>query len=163
MKPFSPFWPGASLGILIFLLSCNFKGDPIWNEGTNRVTREVRQTLNAYFDDIVSNGFEAEFKYLDTSAMFKWHPPGYLDSIDYDSVRSILIINATLYKALHMEWDSLVVFPEERNRAKYFGMIHTIMQDTSGNKDTMRLYEEGVMMKREDGWKLVKGKTVRKS
>ena len=148
--------------ICSFSLSCNFR-DHIWNEDSNRVAREVRQTLNAYFDDIVTKGFEAEFNYLDTSSAFAWHPPGFLDSIDYDSVRTILIGNAKLYKALYMEWDSLVIFPESRNKAKYFGMVHTIMQDSTGKTDTVRLYEEGIMMKRENGWKLVKGKTVMKS
>ena len=149
--------------LICFLLTgCNY-GDHIWNEDSNRVAREVRQTLNAYFDDIVTKGFEAEFNYLDTSAAFAWHPPGFLDSIDYDSVRTILIANAKVIKALSMEWDSLVIFPESRHTAKYFGMVHTVMQDTTGKTDTVRLYEEGVMMKRKDGWKLVKGKTVIKS
>jgi len=37
-----------------------------------------------------------------------------------------------------------------------------VMQDTSGRKDTVLLYEEGIMVKREDGWKLLKGKTIAK-
>jgi hypothetical protein len=55
--------------------------------------------------------------------------------------------------------DSLIVFPVSRKEARYLGFVYSVLQDTSGRKDTVRLYEEGIMMKREDGWKLVKGKT----
>ena len=156
MKKFTQFvFP---LVIILTSLSCNYH-DRIWNEDSNRVSREVRKTLNQYYKDVVTNGFKAEFNYLDSSAMFKWHPPGFSDSIGYDSVREILLQNADVYKVLVMRMDSLIVFPVSRKEAKYMGFVYSVMQDTSGRMDTMQLYEEGIMMKRENGWKLVKGKT----
>ena len=146
-------------GLFIMFYSCNYR-DNVWNEDSNRVSREVRKTLDMYYKDVVAGGFKAEFNYLDSSAMFKWHPPGFADSIGYDSVRQILLQNADVYKVLHMRMDSLIIFPVSRKEAKYSGFVYSVMQDTSGRKDTVQLYEQGIMMNREYGWKLVKGKTV---
>lgn len=144
--------------LLVVSVSCHYR-DHVYNEDSNRVSREVRHTLDQYYKDIIANGFKAEFSYLDSSAMFKWHPPGFTDSIGFDSVRKILLQNADVYKVLEMHMDSLIVFPVSRKEARYLGFVYSVLQDTSGRKDTVQLYEEGIMMKREDGWKLVKGKT----
>lgn len=139
---------------VLLLMDCH-QSDHVWNEASNRVVIEVRKTLNDYFKDINADGPLAELKYLDSSAMFSWHPPGFTGPIDFDSVKTILMDNSKSGIRSTVSWDSLSVFPENSDKAKYTGKITVI---TKG--DTVHLSEEGNLIKREDGWKLVSGKTV---
>lgn len=144
----------------IVIISHSCKNDHIWSEESNRVHREVKTTLGNYYKDVNENGFEAEFKYLDSTSQFSWFPPGFNSAISFDSVRNILKRNVLLYPYVHLEWDSLNVIPESGTKASYAGKITGIMQDTTGHRDTFHLSEIGVMIKKEDGWKLLSGKTV---
>ncbi len=136
------------------LIACN-RGDHVWNEESNRVAVEVRKTLNDYFKDVNADGPLAELKYLDSTASFSWHPPGFNGPIDFDSVKTILLQNAATGIRSVVSWDSLNIFPETKDKAKYTGRISVVT-----NGDTIRLSEEGNVVKKEDGWKLVSGKTV---
>ncbi len=136
------------------MISCN-RSDHVWNEESNRVAIEVRKTLNDYVRDVNATGPLAELKYLDSSKMFSWHPPGFTGPIDYDSVRTILIENTIAGIRSAVSWDSLAIIPESNDKAKYAGKITAIT-----NGDTIHLKEEGNLIKRKDGWKLVSGKTV---
>ena len=136
------------------MLSCH-RGDHVWNEDSNRVAVEVRKTLKDYFKDINAEGPLAELKYLDSSDLFSWHPPGFTGPIDFDSVKTILIQNAASGNRSMVSWDSLEIFPLTKDKARYTGKIMVI---TLG--DTVHLHEEGNMIRKEDGWKLVSGKTV---
>ena len=139
---------------LFLLISCN-RGDHVWNEESNRVAIEVRKTLSDYFKDINAEGPLAELKYLDSTSAFFWHPPGFDVPIDFDSVKTILIQNATSGIRSVVSWDSLAIIPETTDKANYKGKIIVVT-----NGDTIRLKEEGNVVKKEDGWKLVSGKTV---
>lgn len=140
--------------VLLLLLSCN-RGDHVWNEESNRVAMEVRKTLLESFEEVNAVAPIAELKYIDTSSLFSWQPPGYDAPIDFDSVKSILIQNTSACSKSFVSWDSLQIFPQSKNKAKYIGKITMVR-----NMDTIRLLEEGHLIKREDGWKLVSGKTV---
>lgn len=139
---------------LSIIISCH-RGDNVSNEESNRVEIEIRQTLNDYFRDVNTNGPLAELKYLDSSKMFSWHPPGFTGPINYDSVKTILIENTIAGTRSTVSWDSLEINPESQDKAKYTGKIMAIT-----NGDTIHLKEEGNLIKRKDGWKLLSGKTV---
>ena len=142
-------------GLIIFIFLACHRGDHVWNEESNRVAVEVRKTLNDYVRDVNAYGPMAELKYLDSSAIFSWHPPGYNGPISYDSVKTILIENSITGIRSTISYDSLSIFPETKDKAKYTGKIMVIT-----NRDTLHFSEEGNWIKREDGWKLVSGKTV---
>lgn len=117
--------------------------------------------LNNYYKDINEQGLIAELKYLDSSADFSWHPPGFEGPIPYDSAAAIIRNNAIIISSARLTWDSLTVIPLHRDTAKYTGRITSIVVDTSGYSDTLYLSEEGVAVRRKDGWKLVSGITRR--
>ena len=142
----------------IFLLSC--KPDHIWNEESNTVSREVNSMLKNYYKDINKDGLLAELKYLDSSAAFSWHPPGFDGPIQYDSVVGIIRDNALATSAIHLQWDSLEVIPVDAIKANYIGKIESILTDTSGHTDTFYLSEKGEVVKTKEGWKLRSGKTI---
>ena len=148
----------AFIATLIITSGC--KNDHVWNESSNKVSVDVRKTLKNYYKDINAEGFMAEFRYLDSSDLFSWHPPGYDTFISYDSVSAILKRNALQYRKVQLTWDSLEIIPETELKARYQGYTSAILTDTTGKKDKFHLYEEGMLMKRENGWKLVSGKTV---
>ena len=135
------------------MISCN-RGDHVSNEESNRVSIEVRKTLENYYKDVNAEGPMAEFRYLDSTDMFSWLPPGYSGPIGFDSVRTILLQNATSGVRSIASWDSLEIFPEGNDKARYTGKITFIAEG-----DTVHLREEGHVIKRKDGWKMVTGKT----
>ena len=142
-------------GLIVFIFLACHLGDHISNEESNRVAIEVRKTLNECFEEVNAVGLISELKYLDTSSLFSWQPPGYVSPIDYDSVKSIILQNTSACSKTYISWDSLQIFPQSKNKAKYIGKITMVR-----NVDTVRLLEEGNVVKKEDGWKLVSGKTV---
>ena len=143
---------------ILSTLSC--KNDHIWNEESNKVHAEVKSMLHNYYKDINEQGLLAELNYLDTSEDFSWHPPGFEGPIPYDSAAPIIRNNAVIISSAQLTWDSLTVIPIHRDTAKYMGRITSIVVDTSGYSDTLYLSEEGVAIRRKDGWKLLSGKTI---
>lgn len=143
----------------MIILACH-RADHDWKEESNRVAIEARKILENYFQDINENGPLAELKYLDSSSLFSWHPPGFDGPIDFDSVKTILIQNAASGNKSVVSWDSLEIFPESKHKAKYTGKITVISTALSGQKDTIHLEEEGNLIRNEDGWKLLSGSTV---
>ena len=115
--------------------------------------------LHNYYKDINEKGLITELKYLDSSADFSWHPPGFEGPIPYDSAAAIIRNNAVVISSARLTWDSLTVIPVHRDTAKYTGRITSIVVDTSGYSDTLFLKEEGTAIRRKDGWKLLSGKT----
>src|SRR5678815_3144029 len=136
------------------MLSCH-RGDHFGKEESNRVAIEVRQTLENYYKDVNAEGPMAEFRYLDSTDMFSWLPPGFAGPIGFDSVRTILLQNAASGVRSIASWDSLEIFPESNDKARYTGKITFIAEG-----DTVHMSEEGHVIRRADGWKMVTGKTV---
>jgi hypothetical protein len=121
---------------------------------------DVHQTLDNYYNDIKKSGLTAEFKYLDNSADFFWVPPGYSSSISYDSVITVLKQNAPKYISIDNSFDTVRIIPISKEFATYTGRLHSTMTDTFGKVTTFSLVETGVLIKRQDGWKLLNGQTA---
>ena len=141
----------------LLYLSCKEAG--ISDSAAEQVRKEVRETLTNYHTEIRNEGLMAELKYLDTSAQFQWIPPGYEDPISYDSVVTILNRSVGLHGMIDSKWDSLTIEPISDTKANYSGIVSIQMTGISGEKSTAKLREQGVMIKRENGWKLLSGKT----
>lgn len=149
----------ALLLILIACISCN-RSTSLSDDEKTLIVEEVHQTLTDYCSDVKKNGLTAEFNYLDSSADFSWMPPGYSDSISYDSVAAILKRVAPKYSAVDNTFEILEITPQTDELATYSGRLRSVMTDTSGKVSTFVLIEKGTVIKRESGWKLMKGKTT---
>lgn len=123
------------------------------------IVSDVRQTLDDYYNDIRKSGLTAEFKYLDHSPDFFWVPPGYAGAISYDSVATVLRQNAAQYKSIDNSFNTLKIIPLSKELATYSGRLNSTMTDTSGKTTTFSLVETGILIKRNDGWKLLHGQT----
>jgi hypothetical protein len=152
------FYRTAILFISLCMMACN-STDSLTKEERQSVTDSVRATLHRYYEDIRRYGLMAEFGYLDSSAEFSWHPPGYSTSISYDSIAKIIRQNALAVREADNSWDSLHVTPLTNQLATYYGRILSVITDTSGKSDIYILIETGHVIKRADGWKLLNGKT----
>jgi len=124
-----------------------------------RVQEEAVDMLYRYHDAIESDGLLAEFKFLDDTDAFFWVPPGYSTALDYDSVRTILTINAPSVRMIEIEWESLEVMPLSADIASFHGIVNSVMTDTDGLLTETRLLESGTLIRRKDGWKLLSGQT----
>lgn len=124
-----------------------------------RIAGEVRQTLDNYCTAVRRSGLTAEFQYLDNSSEFYWTPPGYTLAISYDSVAAILNQNARNFESVDNSFDTLKISPLTKEYATYTGRLISRMTDTLGQTTTFSLVETGVLIKREDGWKLLSGQT----
>jgi len=144
--------------ILLFLISCRQPTD-LTEKEKEELVFSIRQTLDNYYNDIRQSGLLAELNYLDSSADFFWVPPGYTQSISYDSVVSILKQNAPYYKYIDNAFDTLKIIPLTKELASYTGKLQSTITDTLNNQVTFRLIETGVLIKRADGWKLLNGQT----
>ena len=124
-----------------------------------RIVGEVRQALDNYCTAVRRSGLTAEFQYLDNSSEFYWTPPGYTMAISYDSVAAILNRNARNFKSVVNSFDTLRVTPLSEEYATYTGRLTSRMTDTLGQTTTFTLVETGIVVRREEGWKLLSGQT----
>lgn len=142
----------------ILAASCN-QSTSLSNDEKKIIIENVHQTLTNYCNDVKKSGLAAEFNYLDSSASFYWTPPGYSDSISYDSVAAILRRSASKYRSIDNTFEILEITPQGKELATYSGRLRSVTTDTSGKVMTFILIENGTMIKRQDGWKLLNGKT----
>lgn len=130
------------------------------NQPELNAEKEVRLMFENYHRDIENFGLTAEFKYLDTSENFFWVPPGFTSPLPYDSVRTIVESNAKMFQSVQLQWDTLQLFQLSDQLLNYTGITSGEMVDTTGNKLRVSLIETGIVIKREDGWKLLSGQTA---
>jgi SnoaL-like domain len=145
---------------LLALMSCELSKSEWSDNQKKQVMMEARQMLSEYNADIAKEGLTAEFKYLDSSPDFFWVPPGFTESISYDSVASILRKTAPTLKSINNVWDTLKITPITTETAAYNGKLTSISIDSSGNRNENKLIETGILIKRKDGWKLLCGQTA---
>jgi hypothetical protein len=144
---------------LLTLVACEQPSATLTENEKASIIKNTRQTLDNYYGDIQKSGLMAEFKYLDPSTEFFWVPPGASSSLSFDSVATILKQNAPLYKSINNSFDTLRIIPLSKELATYTGRFNSVMTDTSGKVMTFSLVETGVLIKRQDGWKLLQGQT----
>ena len=147
---------------IVLLASCGNR-TPLTKAEQRQVAAEVEQMLKNYSEDIKNEGLLAEFKYLDSSADFYWIPPGYSDSIAYDSVAALLKRSAPRFQSVNNVYDSLEILPISNTSAMYTATVHSTKTDTSGKTTSHKLFENAMVIKRNDGWKLLCGKTTIKN
>ncbi len=121
---------------------------------------EVLEMFDNYHRDISQKGLKGEFKYLDNTEDFFWVPPGFTSALSYDSVRGIVEQNAGMFQSVKFQWDTLQLFPLSDQIVNYTGISSGTMVDTAGNTMEISLIETGIVIKREDGWKLLSGQTA---
>jgi hypothetical protein len=144
--------------ILVAITSCN-QTDALTEAERNEIVLSAKQTLDNYYNDIRKEGLTAEFKYLDCSKEFSWVPPGYSTPISYDSVSAILNQNASVFKSIDNSFDTLSIIPLSKNLVTYSGRLRSVMIDTADQATTFIMMETGILIKRNDGWKLLSGQT----
>jgi hypothetical protein len=147
-------------GITLLLLNSCVQTEKLNASEKELVVADVREMFNNYHSDIRENGLTAEFKYLDKSPDFYWVPPGYNSALTYDSVHTILVNNAKLFREILFEWDTLQVFPLTNEIANYSGIVKGSMTDTSGIVTSVLIIESGTVVRRSDGWKLLSGQSA---
>ncbi|MGB3080915.1 MAG: hypothetical protein WBB31_17670 [Saprospiraceae bacterium] len=148
-----------SVFLIFSMVSCGQKSTVLSVKENEAIIDTIRQTLTLYYEDIKKDGLTAEFKYLDHSAEFYWAPPGFNAPISYDQVEKGVIQNAAKFKSVDNSWLSLRIDPLTPELASYTGTIHSIATDTTGQIGDYKLIETGLMIKRNDGWKLFRGQT----
>ena len=147
------------ISLFLILISCQFntKNDKF---DTNVVSTEARLMLENYHKDINQYGLMSEFKYLDSTKNFFWIPPGYKTPLDFDSVRSILTKTSKSLKTVFFKMEDLKLHPLSKKYVNYSATIEGHIVDTSGNKSEVSIIESGILVKREDGWKLFSGQSA---
>ncbi len=145
--------------VLLTGFSCR-PGPELTEKQRTAVMESVRETLHNYYRDIRTGGLTQEFKYLDNSSEFFWVPPGYSSALSYDSVASIIKVNAPSFRSVENAWDTLKIVPLSGALATYTGRLHSTMTDTSGKVMKLFLVETGILIRRNDGWKLLCGQTA---
>ena len=143
---------------LVFLLSCR-EASQLTDAEKASVSRDVRAMLQNYSDDIRSKGLHAEFAYLDSSSNFFWVPPGFSSALPYDTIALMIRSNASMFQSVDMTWETLRIVPLTANLATYTGRVNSLMIATSGKVSKTQLVETGLVIKRNDRWKLLSGQT----
>lgn len=147
------------LPTLMIAGACGQNGQSL-SEGEALMIRDsVTALLNRYHNAIRKDGLVAEFRYLDSSEAFYWKPPGYLETIGYDSVSRMIRRNAQAIASVDNRWEMLNVQPLAPDRASYSGRIRSVTVDTGGKRVETFLVESGLVVRQPDGWKLQSGQT----
>lgn len=144
---------------ILMILSCTQPATLTGND-KDAIIGEVRTTLAKYYSDINKSGLMAEFNYLDSSSDFFWVPPGYTTPLSYDSVAAVIKQNAPLYRSINNSFDTLHIIPLGKELATYTGRLSSTMTDTSGKTRIFSMVETGVLIRRQNGWKLLHGQTT---
>lgn len=143
---------------LLWIIGCNHS--PRFDDKAKQeVGSDVAATLHAYHVAICERGLLAEFAYLDSSEDFHWLPPGSAADWGFDSVARAIRVNAALLAETCGRWKHLEVYPIAWDTARYQGELEIKSRLVTGDTMTQRLKENGVMVRRADGWKLLSGKT----
>jgi hypothetical protein len=125
----------------------------------DQVISSAKKMLQDYYDDIRANGLLAEIKWLDSSSSFFWVPPGYGGPILFDSVAKVIRRNALSIRKIDERWENLQIQPLTADFVSYTGRINSTVIDSAGHSTTNRFLETGILIKKEDGWKLLSGQT----
>lgn len=133
---------------------------PFTEKDQAAIVREVQTMFNNYFQAIKKNGLTAEFSYLDASDDFFWVPPAYTSALSYDSVRTILLENASAFRRIDYQWESVRINPLSPELAAYTGIVSGTLLDTTGTATQLRMTESGVVIRRLDGWKILCGQSA---
>jgi hypothetical protein len=141
------------LAVIFLLFSCRSGSD------SDGVRKEVKSTIDNYYNDIRKGGMLASLKYFDSSKQFFWIPPGYLNYVSYDSVAAAIRRNAPGLKSLNNHYDSLLIVPLSADHAQFAMRSVSISVDADGDSTTTAFIESGVMVKRNGGWKFLSGHT----
>ncbi len=145
---------------LFFILTILFAGcSSTERTDPDAVVREVRAMFDEYETSVERDGLLAEFAFLDSSENFFWVPPGFASAISYDSVRTVVTLNAQRTRSISLSWDTLSILPLNAASAVYTGVLSWTNEDTSGTVTHARIIETGVVIRREDGWKLLCGQS----
>ncbi|MDD7886517.1 hypothetical protein [Flavivirga sp. 57AJ16] len=145
---------------LLFLVIFNSYGQKdLNNKDKEIITSEIKQMFENYHKDITKNGLASEFKYLDASSDFFWVPPGYKETLDYDTIKSILIKNSKFINFIEFSWESIKIQPLTKKIANYSGIVKCVQIDTDQNPVTFKIIESGTLIKRKDGWKFLSGQS----
>lgn len=147
------------IAFLLTIISCN-SSSSLSEKDKKDIAAAVEQTLTDYYKDIREKGLLAEIMYLDSTADFSWTPPGFTKELPYDTIMDMIWQNAGKFPLVDNSFDSLHIEPLTKTNASYTAVIRSVMTDTSGKKDTFFLKESGILIKRENGWKLLSGKTT---
>jgi hypothetical protein len=139
--------------VLFLFFSCRPGPD------SESVRKDVKSTIDNYYNDIRKQGLLAELKYLDSTKQFFWIPPGYMNYVSYDSVAAAIRRNAPGMKSLNNHYDSLLIVPLSSDHAQFAMRTISVSVDTAGDSTTTAFIESGVMVKRKDGWKFLSGHT----
>lgn len=139
---------------LFLLLSCSQT-----DKSQGDVQKEIRSTIDNYYNDIRKEGLLAELKYLDSSKQFFWVPPGYLNYAGYDSIAAAIRRNAAFLKSVDNRYDSLLIVPLTKDHAQFVMRTVSTTVDATGDTVKTAFIESGVMVKRKDGWKFLSGQT----
>ncbi len=133
---------------------------PFTEKDRAAIVREVETMFNNYFQAIKKNGLTAEFSYLDASDDFFWVPPAYTSALSYDSVRTIVLENASAFRRIDYQWESVRINPLSPELAAYTGIVSGTLLDTTGTATQLRMTESGVVIRRLDGWKILCGQSA---
>lgn len=145
--------------ISVLLTSCHQQQQDFTPARKEEIAKEVKATLLDYCSDIKTSGLLAEKNYLDSSADFFWIPPGSASALSYDAIWSMIKKNAAMYSLVDNSFEELKVRSLSHWLAAYTGRLHSVMTDTANCTNTYMLIETGVLIKRNEGWKLLCGQT----
>jgi len=150
----------TALFIFFVFLGCSNPKKELFDEiAKQRVTVEAQEMLDAYHCTMEKEGLMAELDFLDASDEFFWVPPGYQSSLSYDSVVSIIKINAPAIKSLEYKWEYLHIYPLSPTIANFTGKLHSTIVDTNDLTTNIVMLESGTLIKRSKDWKILNGQS----
>jgi len=115
--------------------------------------------LGSFHHDISKSGFNAEFKYVDSSEEFYWVIPGEQEAFQFDTIKAIIMKNGNEYTDINLYWDHLELFSLTHHYCNYTGVVKGSMKDSSGIVNPVNIIETGTIRRNPSGWELLSGQS----
>lgn len=145
--------------VLFSLFSCR-QSSEMATFNSDEIRLEVLQMFDDYHEAIKQQGLTGEFDFFDQSESFFWVVEGYTSPLSRDTIETILTANAQAFNTVDFHWDTLTIYPLSTSIASFTGKVGGTMVDTSGNSSSVSIIESGIVVKRDEKWKLLSGQSA---
>lgn len=109
--------------------------------------------------DYEAEDFDAVMSHLDTSRNFFWIYPPDTVPVTREIFAEVLRWEFDMNNPIRYKWDTIQVIPLSSDLAYYQGRGHKVETDTSKIEHVVIGFQSAIVIRREEGWKLLSGQT----
>ena len=137
-------------------LSCDQEAK-LTNDQKYEIINSVKKSQEQFCLDYEAEDFDAVMSHLDTSRNFFWIYPPETVPVTREIFAEVLKREFEMNNPIKFIWDTIQVVPLSSDLAYYQGRFHRVETDTSEIEQVGITFVSAIVIRREEGWKLLSG------